>query len=72
VNNNQDFKIRISIYIRKGTAYCICGRICGFTYECIYTFVGHFNLRRVLTDELTNRSVRSLEIDENELTNRSI
>jgi hypothetical protein len=32
-----------------------------------------FNLRRVLIDELTNRSVRDfLEIGENELTNRSV
>jgi hypothetical protein len=28
-----------------------------------------FNLRRVLTDELTNRSVRGLGIGENELAN---
>jgi hypothetical protein len=30
------------------------------------------NLHRVLTDELTNRSVRSLETDENELTNKAV
>jgi hypothetical protein len=34
--------------------------------------IDRFNLRRMLTDELTNISVQSLEISENELTNRSV
>jgi hypothetical protein len=31
-----------------------------------------FNLHRVLTNELTDRSVQGLETGENELTNRSV